>query len=87
MQLWTLVEPLVAWRHPDRVWRLFAVACMVQAELIRRHPGYQPASVHTVPLAVVDEVKEMLHVLLRPARAPRFPDHGPGPPSGAHPGL
>lgn len=64
MLIWTLVQQLgVDWPRAERQRRLFHVCVRVQATLMARYPGYQTTSVHTVPEAVVDEVKEMLRNL------------------------
>jgi hypothetical protein len=71
MLIWELVQPLVQWSQAEREQRLFPVCAQVQAQLMARHPGYQTASVHTIPDACEGEVKEMLHAILR-----RDPDPG-----------
>jgi hypothetical protein len=65
MLIWELVQPLVQWSQAEREQRLFHVCVQVQAALITRYPGYQTTSVHVVPDAVVDEVKEMLKEILQ----------------------
>jgi hypothetical protein len=62
--IWDLVKPLVTWTPAQRERRLFHVCCQVQAQLMATYPGYQTTNQHTVPDAVVDEVKEMLGALL-----------------------
>jgi hypothetical protein len=64
MLIWEFVQPLVTWSVAEREQRLFHVCVQVQSQLIARHPGYQTTSVHVVPDAVVEEVKEMLGALL-----------------------
>jgi hypothetical protein len=70
MLIWTLVTPLVQWSQAEREQRLFPVCAQVQAQLMARHPGYQTASVHTIPDACEGEVKEMLHAILRTGADP-----------------
>jgi hypothetical protein len=43
---------------------LFDVCVQVQSALITRYPGYQTASVHTIPEALEGEVKAMLAEIL-----------------------
>jgi hypothetical protein len=64
MLIWTLVKPLVTWSQAERERRLFHVCVQVQSALITRYPGYQTASVHTIPEALEGEVKAMLAEIL-----------------------